>query len=339
MRVPLTLLVLMALQVVAPQAGASEKWTGSKEPVYAQPGAGRALVYVLRDKSIPDPFLKAFEVFLDDVPLGFLRGRKYLHAQKVQDDPQGPKRDPHAALDRVLQLHPDQAEAHYLKARLYGLTDPLTGTMREPDKALQQARLAVDAEPGQMRYREALAIDLLQTGKEAEALELFLKAGRADHPMVVLAEDRKRVPVPAGSTVQPEKARGVVSYYTSIGAFRTLGFPALRVTAHSVPMSLEQVEEFYSKRWPGIRFDRDKKNRKDDRESSSFSTYLEWSGTDLVASETRPEKIKGVPTGVLLMVSDARDFAEGKEEGTGVMPPAGSVMFVINFRNFSDYRP
>ena len=157
--------------------------------------------------------------------------------------------------------------------------------------------------------------------------------------MVVLAEDRKRVPVPAGSTVQPEKARGVVSYYTSIGAFRTLGFPALRVTAHSVPMSLEQVEEFYSKRWPGIRFDRDKKNRKDDRESSSFSTYLEWSGTDLVASETRPEKIKGVPTGVLLMVSDARDFAEGKEEGTGVMPPAGSVMFVINFRNFSDYRP
>lgn len=288
-----------------------------------------------------DPVLTAhLREHPDDVEALFLQARldralvmlgpTVITAGKVQPDPLGPQRDPHAALDRILELQPGNAEAHYLKARLYGVIDPLTGKMKEPDKALQEAGLAVQAEPEQVAYREALAIYLLGIGQESEAEQVFLKAGRADHPIVVLLEDRTRLPLPAGATPHPERAGKVAEYSRGIGAFGALPFPGLRVTVYSLDMGLTEVEEFYRKRWPDIRFDRD---------SGSLAAHLEWSGTELVASATRPDKIKGVPSGVVLTIGDLRQFEAEEPEDSPERLSGKTVVMFLNFRDVNGYRP
>lgn len=266
-------------------------------------------------------------------------GPTVISAGKVQDDPLGPRRDPHAALDRILTLQPANAEAHYLKARLYGVLDPLTGKMKDADKALEQAGLAVQAEPGQMRYREALALYMMGNGREDDARQVFLKAGRADHPIVVLMEDRARLPVPEGATPLPERVRTVTEYYAGMGAFGPLPFTSLRVTIHSVNMSVAAMEEFYRKRWPKIQFDRDKQEDPEAEGAGTSAAHLEWSGTDLVASATTPDKIKGVPSGVIMTISDLRSLQAGEPEGSAERIAGESVVMFLNFRDFNGYRP
>ena len=310
----------------------------SQIEAYHGGGAGNR---IREDLHRVDPILTAhLQEHPDDVEALFLQvwldralimlGPTVISGGKVQPDPLGPKRDPHAALDRILQLHPENAEAHYLKARLYGVNDALTGKMKDPDKAVQHARLALQAEPGQMRYREALAIYLMVNGKEDDAKKVFLEAGRADHPMVVLMEDRGRIPLPDGSTPHPERVQGVVEFYSERGTFGALPFPALRVTVHSSNMSLAAVEEFYRKRWPEIRFDRDK---------GLIAAHLEWSGTDLLPSATRPEKVKGVPSGVMLTITDLHVLEADEPEGSKAHIPGDTILTFFNFRDFNAYRP
>lgn len=156
----------------------------------------------------------------------------------------------HAFLDRAIEIEQDNAEAHYWKARLYGVKYPSIendiyySKYADLDSAILFAGNAVDLDPQNVPYREALAIYLSEAQRYDEALAAIKPAAGDDNPIYLLLNDLQSVPVPGEATFSTHHTQG----FTDTQGLSDYG--ELRVRAYIVPMSGSDVEAFYQDIWP-----------------------------------------------------------------------------------------
>ncbi len=169
-----------------------------------------------------------------------------------------------AYLARALTVAPTNAEANYWMGRLYGMSfgwqRMLYGITATPDSdaaffrthadsALHYGRRAVELAPGQVSYREALALYLLMMERPDEASEVVREVAGGRHPIYVLVSDWRMVPVPPGAVPDPQQAR----LFASMQQERGQNYADLRVRAYVLLMPAARVEAFYRARWPTFR--------------------------------------------------------------------------------------
>lgn len=252
----------------------------------------------------------------------------------------------HGALDRALVLEPKNGEAHYWKARLYGVRTAVEVegrfymVPRDLDRAIQFARRAVQLAPENVVYREALALYLLAAEQRKEAMAVMREVAGGKHPIYLLASDLDSLPVPDSSVFLAANSENFARMQLERG--RISDYENLRVKMYAVPLRSADVEGFYRNRWPSFQlFEPDKAQAQGG--PSSFVQFLRWRNGVLEPSATMTDAapaISGVPRdGVVLVVSEFRNMtAENRANLAGQKLPAnfGDIFcFVIigNFRN------
>lgn len=162
---------------------------------------------------------------------------------------------PGIALDRVLAAEPHNAEALYLKGRIYGgaVRAGNVGTKRIGlGQAIPLLRQAVEFAPDNLRYREFLALFLADQGHPGEGKEI-LHSAQKNHPMIVLLEDLESVSAPEGGQF-------FVSHPISLATMEAMMEAAvadhlhLRLRTYQYAKSRAEIEAFYANRIPGFRF-------------------------------------------------------------------------------------
>jgi hypothetical protein len=159
----------------------------------------------------------------------------------------------HAALDRALRMRPTDAAAHFWKARLLDDGRPvLHGSEFAVDvdtvQMLAHAQRAVALEPGTLRYREFLAVKLTDVGRYREAEDVIEKAGRK-HPLYLTLRDFADIPIPENAAPWPRHA-----IFAAMGMDESPPrFAAQTGRSWAVALSIDQLEAFYRRRWPGFR--------------------------------------------------------------------------------------
>src|SRR5436190_912542 len=164
----------------------------------------------------------------------------------------------HAALNRALALEPNNAEAHYWKARLFGLSHDWMGMLygltpppaaelalarAYADSAVRFGRRAVELTPDRVPYREALAIYLILSEQEREAAAVLREVAGGHHPMATLLADWEAIPVPAGAVALSGEARGMARMWMEEGTIPD--YPFLRVRMYLVMMPADSLQAFY----------------------------------------------------------------------------------------------
>lgn len=161
-----------------------------------------------------------------------------------------------AALDRAAAMAPDNADAHYWKARVLGLKGPvvrdgaLSFESRNLEAAIRSARTAVELSPEEPAYREVLAMLLLEDGKEDEALEAIRPLRRGSHPIARLLQGWEDLPIPENAVELAHDAENLAEQQMSRGNF--MDFPKLRVRFFMVPSNAADIQAFYNRQWPGF---------------------------------------------------------------------------------------
>ncbi len=169
----------------------------------------------------------------------------------------------HAYLDRALVLEPNNAEAHYWKGRLYGLSfswrtlfygfndtpDSVAPRFQAyADSALRFARRAVELAPQQVSSREALALFLVFTDHPDEAAAAVRGVAGGRHPIYLLLSDWQMLALPPGATPWASQAR----LYAGMKKEEGWDYAELRVRTYVMAMPAAQVEAFYRARWPSL---------------------------------------------------------------------------------------
>ena len=258
---------------------------------------------------------------------------------KKPSDPKKLFTPKHTKLDRVLKLEPNNAEAHYWKARLYGISPPTIGEdgrlVKKPidlDKAIHFARKAVQFDPKNVRYREALAIYLVGGQRRKEALEVMNTAITKCNPIYILLKDIDAFPVPEGAIYSKEDSESYGDMQMS--RRRITNFPQLRVQMFIVPMTASKTEAFYQRQWPKFKF-------LSQRPSGPFAQYMRFraSGLRPATSMSQLKKWAGKTDGILLTMKEVRNPTKAQREETpaGHPLPSGlgevfSYVFYVNHR-------
>lgn len=160
----------------------------------------------------------------------------------------------HAAIDRVLQLRPDAAAAHYWKARLVADGRPV---IRNDEFAVDvdtaamfmQAEWAVALDPRNLRYREFLAVSLADVGRYGEASDVIRPLERNKHPLHLILQDFEALRVPPGAVPWPQRA-----LFFAVGLDESPPrFAAQTGRSWAVTLSRQEVEAFYQRVWPEFR--------------------------------------------------------------------------------------
>src|SRR2546422_146788 len=257
---------------------------------------------------------------------------------------------PHqAALSRALELEPNNAEVHYWKARLYGLSQSWIGMLygiTEPppavvalardygDSAVHHGRRAMELAPERMQYREALAIHLILAQQEQEAATVLRDVGGGRHPMSVLLADWQAIPVPAGAVPLPERARGLARMMTDEVAMSQ--YPFLRVHMYVVVMPADSVEAFYRKRWAGFQLIRTEEHKNGDARLRVYSQYLRWQGGQIVPArdkrEIPDEPTEGIAVALMEIVNPP---AEVRPQYPVPLGRVFCLLTFINMRRFA----
>jgi len=198
----------------------------------------------------------------------------------LQEDPLGASRDTTsaaghlAAVARVLERDPRSALAHHWKARLLvegPVLDPmafpiwLPWPVRAGDSAgwdtgemLEHAREAVALDSANALYREFLAIQLALADRFTEAVEVARPLGPGARNLQRMLADFAVLGLPEGATANwPEHVQRLsfaVMWAADAGNLAYLDWAEVRYRVWNVPASIEDVEEFYVKRWPGVAF-------------------------------------------------------------------------------------
>ncbi len=237
-------------------------------------------------------------------------------------------------LDRVLTREPDNAEAHYWKARVSALQEPVLKEGKfsyeggDVAKVIHHATRAVRAAPNNLAYREYLAQALIAVGRADEALDLMKDVSGGSHPIYRLLSDWKLIPLPEGTVL--DELMTVSMVQMAMESEDGLSFPNLRVAAFAVPSTLDEVAAFYRSRWNSIR-----PPEKGDR---SFRLSLEWKGTELVPADVSSDEEEPVP-GVQIMITE---FSDGRPEVREALKlnegQSGCYLVIINFRDRAKIR-
>ena len=168
-------------------------------------------------------------------------------------------RDQLELLDRAIELRPNNANAHYWKARLYGFHVPVIDNQGNSKKqsidlerAIHFAEQAVLLDKPNQRYREALAVYHFTAGNRKAALEVMDTKEMTFNPVNVLLKDLDGFPVPEGTVYANEDSE--IYSAMNLEQKTIFNFPYLRSQVFVVPMTADQLEKFYQKRWPEFRF-------------------------------------------------------------------------------------
>lgn len=256
----------------------------------------------------------------------------------------------HEKLDRALALQPNNAEANYWKARLYGIRHPVIrqGTfymeIADLGQTIKYARRAVELEPANVAYREVLALFLIQANKSSEALEVIRPVANGQHPIYLLLKDLEAVPIPTSAVLSAVDTENFAQMQMERG--RIHDYPLLRVHVYVVPMAIPKLQEFYAGYWNGFEFypppDVEGMGNGDMR---AFQQFFERKGDKLqparAASEIPQEPSFGI---------DLSGFEESREslirrleehgETTAALKLSASeadrfcIFFVVNTRQF-----
>lgn len=255
----------------------------------------------------------------------------------------------HSALDRALVLEPKNAEAHYWKARLYGIRTPVEveGRFymipRDLDRAIQFARRAVQLAPENVVYREALALYLLAAEQQKEAIAVMREVAGGKHPIYLLASDLEAFPIPDSAVFLPADTENFAMMQLERG--RISDYANLRFKIYAVPLRSSEIEAFYRSRWPSFQlFEPDKAQSQGD--ASIFIQILRWQNGVLEPSATIADvapAISGVPSdGVVLGVYNLRNVPSDKRTSPlGQKLPAtfGDIFSFITIGNFRSVDP
>jgi ankyrin repeat protein/cytochrome c-type biogenesis protein CcmH/NrfG len=241
-----------------------------------------------------------------------------------------------AALDRALALQPDNAEAFYWKARLYGtrLPDLSSGRVAyrtiDIEGAIAMSRRAVELKPDNVAYREALALYLLATQQLKEAMEVLANVADGLHPIYLLLKDMEAVPIPENAIFSPEDS------HTMAELFIQAKYGNLRVRCYVLPMSATEVEAFYADHWEMFELfpiDADR--------PGYFGTHLKEKDGTLTPATRAPEPDEALEGGIGLGVFEF----SGVQSADGLKSPFGHplptdlgdvycFLTILNYRSF-----
>ena len=206
----------------------------------------------------------------------------------------------HDLLDGVLADDPNDAEAHYWKARMYGFENPGTseaGRMAfvpvNLGKAIEHASAAVELSPESVDYRSALALYLVEDMRWDEAKQaLDTEEGRGT-ALYSLLTDGEALVFPEGAVYSREDSDAFGEMQLNRGRIPDL--PQLRVSVYVVPMAADEVEAFYSQAWDGLEL------IKNDPSQPGGAQYLRFGDGGLTALDP------GASSEELEAASNARD--------------------------------
>ncbi len=164
----------------------------------------------------------------------------------------------HQLLDKVLEIDPDNAEAHYWKARLYGMKTRVTDNRGYSDmqsidleRAIDFAEKAVKLDKNNSWYREVLAVYHITAGDRKSALKV-LEPVTTYNPVSILLKDLDAFPLPKGTIFLQKDARNYSELQLEQETIKN--FPQLRAQVFAVPMTAGRLEEFFQKDWPQFSF-------------------------------------------------------------------------------------
>lgn len=109
-----------------------------------------------------------------------------------------------ALIERHLQAHPDDGEAHYSLGGVY------TDLMKQPQRGVEHFRRAAELAPDRTEVFNALGVALLKVDRDDEACAAFLKAGELDDdfsPWMNLASTQLRRGRMADARTAAQRAR------------------------------------------------------------------------------------------------------------------------------------
>jgi len=243
-------------------------------------------------------------------------------------------------LDKALALQPQNAEAYYWKARLYGVRSPVVreGRLARAHLNLEQAthcaRKAVELSPETTAYREALAVFLEADQKYDEAAEVMRSVAGGRHIIHLLLLDRKAVPIPEGAVFSPVMAQALAERPW----IRDYGYPTLRVQSYVVRMPASEVTAFYRQRWPGFQFFEMKSEKNEDGEIRMYGQLLRGPSDALRPAKSKREipKEQFTAEGPFLALMEFRMKPGIKPPSTlkeYASVPAGGVFCVLSVIN------
>jgi len=182
----------------------------------------------------------------------------------------------HELLDKALVMEPDNAEANYWKARLYGLREDISAgetaipQFRDYDKAVKHAKTAIGLDPDNWEYRETLGLYLASKRRFEEARIFTKHAKNGKLPLYLLLRDLQIFPLPASVIFLPEETMHVIQQLKEIG--EPSNMYTLRVHVFAVPASAQSLELFYESRLPEFRLFEVSKDKK--TKTGIYKQYL-----------------------------------------------------------------
>jgi tetratricopeptide (TPR) repeat protein len=258
-------------------------------------------------------------------------------------DPKAAYAPAHEKLNRALALQPNNAEARYWKARLYGLRHPvfrqgrLNYAASDLDQAIKYSKEAVMLEPANDVYREAFALYLVEGQRPAEAIEVMRSVADKQRLSYLLLNDLEAVPIPKTATLSPVDSESFAQQQMARGRFQD--YPQLRVRFFVVPTSAIKLEEFYSSYWDRFKFfSQGDPQRAGKAEIQVFAQHL-IKGRDNLQPTGTDSKIPEQPrSGILLSVIELRNLPAERRRQTPAgfdMPDVGDTfcyLVVVNYR-------
>jgi len=182
----------------------------------------------------------------------------------------------HEMLDKALEMEPDNAEANYWKARLYGIRENVTTEsttsfeFRDYTKAVKFCKTAISVDPENNEYRETLAL-YLSAKRRFEEARIFTKhAANGKLPVYLLLRDLQIFPLPSSVVFLPDETKGVIQQIRDKG--EPSDYLMLRVQVFAVPITADALESFYESRLPEFSLFETQRDKK--AKTASFKQYL-----------------------------------------------------------------
>jgi len=251
-------------------------------------------------------------------------------------DPAAAYEPAHKLLDHALRLQPQNAEALYWKARLFGVIAPYFGESSfgyrplDGKQSIAFARKAVELAPSETRYSVTLAQYLTADRQPAEAVKVFeaLPNGRS-HPLYQVLKDFEAFPLPEQAAYDAEVAQTLVQAQTERGTLRDYRYE--RVRAYALPGSVKDHEAFFTQHWPG--FILGKPQREDGEPMEMYPMMFRLVDGKWVAQKSLPRSDRDAVGVMAIILVELHDpVAEVRKR---LPPSTGNVFTIVTI---ADYR-
>ena len=301
------------------------------------------------------------------VPTLILAARleRFLLLSEIGSTPGDRLPDAHVLVEPVLEklnhaaeIEPRNADIYFWEARTWAMRLPARRAGRviyapvDLNRAINAAGTAVDLAPGDDRFREALALLLVENRQAPRALSVMQDATDKRHPVYLLLGDFINIPVPANAVYSPAHSERLALMQLMRGRYKD--YPQLRVRYYLVPASVSELERGYREYWQGFHFIRrsvpgDAVATRDGGEVRLYTQYLSYQQGVWRPAIEESDVPKSPESGILLSVMEMRNPPEAMREkslagfsGIGTAetappasPPPGEVysfLIIVNYR-------